>query len=383
MKQLKVTKFVLVLIFLSFLSYPSKGLAKLITSVIQKTSHQGVEQDSLIKSTQEIMEYFKNSAPSRGEGGIVKDSLSLRLEIPFDFNSAQLTESAKIQLANLAQAMQSEQYSGISLKLAGYTDARGSEEYNLRLSQRRVESAKNYLIRNYNILPGQIYAKGYGESNPIIKNAKTEAEYSVNRRVEISPWKQSETNNNNDSVLLTGNQPGQEESMGKPDQFEWGVFHVKSDGSEALIKNNGSTVLKSKDKYRLYLKPPKPSYIYIYQEDSNGNGSWLFPSKDIDIKNPLNNGDNWIPSRNVSFSLDNNTGTEAIYLVASSQQDLKLEDLIFDKNSYSVPRDTITVRIKMRGVAGSVVDESKHNAYMTEINGKNWDFYVEIKFKHE
>lgn len=385
MKKLKVTKFTLIIILLSFLLYPGNGLAKIITSIIKKTTLQGVEQDSLIKSTQEIMEYFKNSTPSRGEGGIVKDSLPLRLEIPFDFNSAQLTETAKLQLENLASAMLSERYSGISIKLAGYTDARGTQEYNLGLSQRRAESAKNYLIKNYSILPGQIFAIGYGESNLIIKNAKTEAEHSVNRRVEISPLQQTKTDDkDNGGVTLTDNRVDPEGTMNKSDRFEWGVFKVNNDGSEELIKNNGSTVLKSNDKYRLYVNPPKPTYVYIYQEDSNGNGSWLFPRASVDIKSPLNNNDNWIPSRNASFSLDNNTGIETIYMVASSQRDRKLEDLIFGPVKDPEARDTITVIIKMRGVAGSIVDESKHHMYMTEIKNKDkWDFYVEIKFKHE
>ncbi|OGU30706.1 MAG: hypothetical protein A2057_03545 [Ignavibacteria bacterium GWA2_35_9] len=381
MKKLKVAKFAMLVILLSILFYPGNGLAKLIHSKMQKILSQGIEQDSLIKSKQEIMEYLKKSAPPRGPGDTIKDGPPLRLEIPFDFNSAELTESAKIQLDNLAGAMQSEQYSGISIKLAGYTDERGTQEYNSGLSQRRVESAKNYLIRNFNILPGQIYAIGYGESNLIIKNAKTEAEHSVNRRVEISPGKNTVTNDNSD-VIINDHKNSDGLSAGS-NRFEWGVFHIDDDNSQKLIKADGSSALESGDKYKIYFKPPQPSYVYIYQEDSNGNGSWLFPRASEVVKNPLNNTDNWIPSRNTSFSLDDNTGAETIYLVASDQRDRKLEDLIFLKVKNPHERDTITVIIKMRGVAGSISDKVNRNLYMTEIKSDHWDFYVEIKFKHE
>ena len=37
----------------------------------------------------------------------------------------------------------------------------------------------------------------------------------------------------------------------------------------------------------------------------------------------------------------------------------------------------------MRGVAGSISDKVNRNLYMTEIKSDHWDFYVEIKFKHE
>jgi len=188
----------------------------------------------------------------------------------------------------------------------------------------------------------------------------------------------SETNDNSDD-LLSG-----------PGNFEWGVFQVKNNGEEELIRSDGNSTLKSNDDYRLYVKPPKPSYVYIYQEDSNGNGSWLFPRPEVDIKNPLNNKDNWIPSRNQQFTLDDNTGTETIYLVASDKPDYDLEELLKGSNPENpTPSDTITFKIKTRGknktrgAVGSTEGELKNNMYITEIKGKNWDFYMEIKFKHK
>jgi len=65
----------------------------------------------------------------------------------------------------------------------GYTDSRGSEEYNLQLSERRAESVKNHLIAEQ-VDPARIVALGFGESSPVASN-ETEDGRQQNRRVEI------------------------------------------------------------------------------------------------------------------------------------------------------------------------------------------------------
>ena len=326
MKKRKVTNIIVPVIFLSLLLFIGKGLSEFGTSKEQESLQTPIELDSLTKSKQEIIEYFENSQREKTRGGgILENTVPLELNIPFDFNSAELTKAAKLQLDELGEAMQTEVLYGISIKLAGHSDERGDADYNLRLSQKRVESAKNYLMRNYYIQGSQIYEIGYGESKPIIKNAKTEAEYAVNRRLEISPWEPNEKQNNSDDIIFE-NENNSDDQRGVTDNFVWGVFHVKDNGTEELINISGKSILQSNDKYRIYIKPPKQSYIYIYQEDSNGNGSWLFPRTSLNIKNPLSNNDNWIPPRNRNFSLDENTGTETIYIVASDKPDKDLGD---------------------------------------------------------
>jgi outer membrane protein OmpA-like peptidoglycan-associated protein len=56
--------------------------------------------------------------------------------------------------------------------------------YNLRLSQRRAESAIEYIISR-GIERSRLVAQGYGERELIIDNAKTEEEHQVNRRTEF------------------------------------------------------------------------------------------------------------------------------------------------------------------------------------------------------
>ena len=63
----------------------------------------------------------------------------------------------------------------ITIELSSHTDSRGKDAYNQALSQRRAQSAVDYIISK-GIDKARITAKGYGESRPVIKDAKTEEE---------------------------------------------------------------------------------------------------------------------------------------------------------------------------------------------------------------
>ena len=67
--------------------------------------------------------------------------------------------------------------------IEGHTDSRGSDRYNLRLSQGRANSVRSYLIRR-GIDPVRMEAVGYGEQKPIGSN-RTRAGRAQNRRVEF------------------------------------------------------------------------------------------------------------------------------------------------------------------------------------------------------
>ncbi len=75
------------------------------------------------------------------------------------------------------------EFNKTSVTVAGHADARGSDSYNLDLSQRRALSVSNYLAAQ-GVNPGRLNAVGYGETRPIGDNASA-AGQSLNRRVEI------------------------------------------------------------------------------------------------------------------------------------------------------------------------------------------------------
>ena len=72
----------------------------------------------------------------------------------------------------------------VIVEIQGHTDSRGSESFNLKLSEKRAETVKEYLVKNHGILPDRLITKGYGESKPIASN-ETEEGRAKNRRVEF------------------------------------------------------------------------------------------------------------------------------------------------------------------------------------------------------
>jgi len=73
----------------------------------------------------------------------------------------------------------------LKIEVGGHCDSRGSDAYNLALSQRRVASVRAYLLEHFPKLQGtQLVARGYGESQPLVPNTSP-ANMAQNRRVEF------------------------------------------------------------------------------------------------------------------------------------------------------------------------------------------------------
>jgi outer membrane protein OmpA-like peptidoglycan-associated protein len=367
-------------------------------------------QDDTIRTRQDITRYLEagRQIQTRGPKPTIQPIDPLRLCVPFDFNSADLTPAAKKQLDELGSALGSAELSGIAIDLAGHTDERGSAEYNLDLSRRRAESAKSYLLKNFEIDAHRIFAVGYGESKPVIPGARTEAEHAVNRRVEISPREDTEEG--------TSEPPAQAPNPPAPKSLslQWGVLRVLANDRYELVRYDGTSTLKSNEAYRIYVHPKSPCYVYIYQVDSKGKGSWLFPRKDVAESNPLTAIDNWIPSRNGTFTLDETVGTETIYLMAAHQPAEDLDG--YFGSAADVPSDIVSQSITTRGLGeirvgpppsegeeksldipdtppshpgdlqvGSAPHESESvsSPGMAEISSQHGDFYAVLKFRHE
>jgi outer membrane protein OmpA-like peptidoglycan-associated protein len=107
---------------------------------------------------------------------------TIDLEITFDYNSAELTPRAEPQLNSLGKALTSNELNGSVIMLGGHTDAKGGETYNQKLSERRAETVKRFLIDNYKIPAANLVTAGYGKNG--LKNV-AEPYAPENRRVEI------------------------------------------------------------------------------------------------------------------------------------------------------------------------------------------------------
>ncbi len=83
-----------------------------------------------------------------------------------------------------------EDNSNLFVEISGFTDNVGKDEYNLKLSQQRAESVKNWLVDN-GISPDRVVAKGYGKQNPIADNTTSEGRQ-MNRRTEFKVLKNNQ-----------------------------------------------------------------------------------------------------------------------------------------------------------------------------------------------
>jgi outer membrane protein OmpA-like peptidoglycan-associated protein len=113
---------------------------------------------------------------------IAKDRPSQDLEIYFDYNSATISPEAVPQLNELGMALRNAQLQNAVILLSGHTDARGSDEYNQKLSERRAEAVRSYLKEKFGVPVENLTTAGYGEKQLKNGNDPFAAE---NRRVQI------------------------------------------------------------------------------------------------------------------------------------------------------------------------------------------------------
>ena len=106
----------------------------------------------------------------------------LDIEIQFDFNSDTVRAASIPDLNALGTALIDPSLSQSRIILNGHTDAKGSNEYNLELSERRAVAVREYLISRFPIDDNRLIAIGFGEER--LKNTY-EPEAAENRRVEI------------------------------------------------------------------------------------------------------------------------------------------------------------------------------------------------------
>jgi OOP family OmpA-OmpF porin len=107
---------------------------------------------------------------------------SASLMITFETNSAALTPRAKQWLAVVGQALSSDKLADFRFAIQGHADPRGDAESNLRLSQLRAESVRQYLMENKHIEDRRLEAVGKGDKE-LLNSANPIAP--ENRRVTI------------------------------------------------------------------------------------------------------------------------------------------------------------------------------------------------------
>jgi OOP family OmpA-OmpF porin len=117
--------------------------------------------------------------PEEAPAPEAKGETCIELKVNFDFDKADIKPEFDSELKRVADFMQANPDSHATIE--AYADAVGTTEYNLKLTDRRAQAVKDYLVKNYNISADRLDIQGMGKSNPIASNL-TDAGRAQNRR---------------------------------------------------------------------------------------------------------------------------------------------------------------------------------------------------------
>jgi outer membrane protein OmpA-like peptidoglycan-associated protein len=140
------------------------------------------EREQAEKDTQALREKLKEQLNAILQTRDTARGLIVNMsDVLFDFNKATLKPEAREKLARMSGLLLA--YPTLHLSVEGHTDSVGSDEYNMKLSERRADSVREYLASN-GIGESNIQAVGMGKANPVASN-DTAAGRQQNRRVEM------------------------------------------------------------------------------------------------------------------------------------------------------------------------------------------------------
>ena len=115
--------------------------------------------------------------------------IELSGDILFDFDKWDIRPAAEPVLTQVAEVVN--QYPNAAVLIEGYTDSKGKDSYNLKLSDRRAASVKDWLMKKGGVGNKNIATKGMGEADPVAPNENPDGSDNPegrqkNRRVEIT-----------------------------------------------------------------------------------------------------------------------------------------------------------------------------------------------------
>ncbi|MBN2466058.1 OmpA family protein [candidate division WOR-3 bacterium] len=140
-----------------------------------------VESKDYVKQTTALI--VEKGKPFVRDFAMLKVGMSITLQgIYFDFDQATIKPESKPALDAAARMLN--ENPTINVEIQGHTDSKGSDSYNLSLSDRRAAAVVTYLVQILGIDMSRLTSRGYGEGMPIATN-DTDAGRALNRRVEF------------------------------------------------------------------------------------------------------------------------------------------------------------------------------------------------------
>lgn len=168
---------------LNALTPPPPSSSGLHTRTLTLTPEQDPSQQSFIKGLRSNRPRSLSLDERNQVADIARQRPAVDLEIYFDYNSSEISAKAVPDLMNLGRALTNPEIQGGVFLVGGYTDAKGGQDYNQPLSERRAQSVRQFLIQNFRIAPDSLVAAGYGKEHLKIPSEPFAAE---NRRVQVT-----------------------------------------------------------------------------------------------------------------------------------------------------------------------------------------------------
>jgi len=142
------------------------------------------EQEKLVSVTVDDP-WLKVIDQSISDAGAKKET-TIPEKVYFEPNDFKITTEGKVILDKVVSVMKSD--SKIKIEIGSHTDSKGSDEYNMELSNKRAQSAVDYMS-SHGIAKERLKGVGYGETKPVNKCVNgvlcTEEELAQNRRIEF------------------------------------------------------------------------------------------------------------------------------------------------------------------------------------------------------
>lgn len=153
-------------------------------------SLRGVEREATLNPQQLRDAALQNIKRNPGENApkgvpmvnLMENLRQFNVEINFDFDSDRIKSDSYVAMGAIADALHTPYLLHQKFLIVGHTDARGTREYNLGLSQRRADAVREALVTTFRVPPESVQAVGLGEED-LRDPANPDA--AVNRRVQL------------------------------------------------------------------------------------------------------------------------------------------------------------------------------------------------------
>ena len=159
-----------------------RTIAQLEKELNAKSIELAYQQNELATTKAAFQKEFQRVVHSQEIQSLEKLSNGISYVVYYKTNDAEIRDNVRPQIQQLAKLIKS--YPQIQIQIEGHADARGSEQFNLALSKKRIDNVRHEFI-NAGISDKRLHSRAYGEKQTTASQGDKEA-YVFDRRVTIN-----------------------------------------------------------------------------------------------------------------------------------------------------------------------------------------------------